>query len=502
MRPKIYNVDRIEAGIAVLFDEDENKKEVPAANLPAGVKEGDILSFDEKSGAYTVEKEKTAQAKADLSERLSNLFKKDKEKKHMKTKAVRLYGENDLRLEEFELPEMKEDEILAHIISDAICMSSYKAAVQGKNHKRVPDDVAENPVIIGHEFCGEIIKVGKKWENKFRAGSKFAIQPALNYKGSLDAPGYSYRYIGGAATYVVIPNEVMEMNCLLEYSGDAYYLGSLAEPMSCIVGAYHASYHTKPGVYVHDMGIAEGGNCAYLGAAGPMGLGAIDYTIHCDRRPKKVVVIDIDQSRLDRAASIVTVEEAKKNGVELVYLNTAGYEKPEEPLLALTDNKGYDDVFVYYPAKALVETGDKILGRDGCLNFFAGPTDPKFTAEFNFYNVHYISTHVVGTSGGNTDDMLESLEMMGSGKIDPSMMITHVGGLDAAAATTLNLPNIRAGKMLIYTNIKMPLTAINTFAELGKTNPMFAELDQITKANNGIWCCEAEKYLLESAEAI
>ena len=47
----------------------------------------------------------------------------------MKTKAVRLYGKNDLRLEEFELPAIKEDEILAHVISDSICMSSYKASV-------------------------------------------------------------------------------------------------------------------------------------------------------------------------------------------------------------------------------------------------------------------------------------------------------------------------------------------------------------------------------------
>ena len=75
----------------------------------------------------------------------------------MKTKAVRIYGVNDLRLEEFELPQIKDDEILAHVISDSICMSSHKAAIQGPNHKRVPDDVAENPVIIGHEFCGEIV---------------------------------------------------------------------------------------------------------------------------------------------------------------------------------------------------------------------------------------------------------------------------------------------------------------------------------------------------------
>ena len=49
----------------------------------------------------------------------------------MKTKAVRLYGEMDLRLEEFELPQLKENEILARVISDSLCVSTYKAAKQG-----------------------------------------------------------------------------------------------------------------------------------------------------------------------------------------------------------------------------------------------------------------------------------------------------------------------------------------------------------------------------------
>lgn len=420
----------------------------------------------------------------------------------MKTKALRFYGIEDLRLEEFELPPIKDDEILAHVISDAVCPSSYKAVIQGNKHKRVPADIDKNPVIIGHEFCGELVEVGAKWKHKYKEGSKFAIQPALNYKGSLASPGYSYQFIGGNATYVIIPNEVMELDCLLEYNGGAYFYGSLAEPMSCIVGAYHANYHTTPGVYVHSMGIVEGGNCAYLGAAGPMGLGAIDYTIHCDRKPKKVVVVDIDQTRLDRAASILTVEEAKRNGVELIYANTKEYEKPEEYLLSLTNGKGYDDVFVYTPVKILIETGDKILGRDGCLNFFAGPTNPNFTAEFNFYNVHYSSTHIVGTSGGNTADMIESLIMISDGRIDPAMMITHVGGLDSAADTIINLTKIPGGKKLIYNNISMPLTAISDFRELGKTDKFFDDLDKIVAANNYLWCKEAEDYIIANGKAI
>ena len=103
----------------------------------------------------------------------------------MKTKAVRLYGKNDLRLEEFELPEIKDDEILAKVISDSVCMSTHKAALQGSDHKRVPSDIAENPVIVGHEFCGIIEKVGKKWADKYKAGDKFSIQPALNTRARL-----------------------------------------------------------------------------------------------------------------------------------------------------------------------------------------------------------------------------------------------------------------------------------------------------------------------------
>ena len=420
----------------------------------------------------------------------------------MKTKAVRLYGKNDLRLEEFELPPIKDDEILAHVVSDSICPSTYKAVIQGSDHKKVPKDIDKNPVIIGHEFCGEILEVGSKWKHKFRAGQKFTIQPALNYKGSLAAPGYSYPYIGGDATYIVIPNEVMEMNCLLPYNGEAYFYGSLSEPVSCIIGAFHASYHVEQGKYIHHMGIVEGGNMALLGATGPMGLGAIDYAVHGPRKPKFLVATGRDDEKIKRTSQIVTVEEAEKNGVKLKYVNTRNIKNVEKYLIDLKDGRGYDDIFVFAPDKALVNQADEILARDGCLNFFAGPTDPEFSVEINFYNVHYNSTHVVGTSGGNTKDMIEAIELMREGLINPTVMITHIGGLNSVVKTTLNLPKIPGGKKLIYTNIELELIAIEDFKEKSKEDPLFAELAEIVEKNNGLWCLKAEKYLLENAKPI
>ncbi|PID92501.1 MAG: L-sorbose 1-phosphate reductase [Bacteroidetes bacterium] len=422
----------------------------------------------------------------------------------MKTKAVRLYGKDDLRIESFELPAIGAGEILARVICDSLCMSSYKAVRQGPEHKRVPDNVAEKPVIIGHEFAGEILEVGDRWKTRFKAGDKFAIQPALNYEngpvGILSAPGYSYPYLGGDASYVVIPEEVMEQSCLLVYKGPGYFPASMAEPFSCVIGAMHANYHTRPGSYVHEMEIVDGGRLALLAGVGPMGLAAINYVLsRPDRKPSLMVVTDIDQDRLDRAAGLYSPAMASERGIELCYLNTAELDDPLEALKEISGAEGYNDVFVFAPVAPLIEQADALLAFDGCLNFFAGPSDPAFCARLNFYKVHYAFTHVVGTSGGNTDDIRESLALMEKG-MDPAGLITHIGGLNAVPEATLSLPDMPGGKKLIYTNLEMPLLAISDFAKLGEKNPLFARLAKICERHNGLWSVEAEELLLSYGE--
>ena len=255
----------------------------------------------------------------------------------MKTKAVRMHGAMDLRIDEFELPEIKDDEMLVRIVSDSICMSTYKMAKLGAEHKRVPENIAEHPVITGHEFAGDIVEVGAKYKDLYQPGQKFTIQPALNYKGSMDSPGYSYEFCGGDATYCILPMEVFDADCFLPYNGEAYYQASLIEPVSCSVGAFHATYHTSMTDYIHRMGIREGGNLAIMAGAGPMGLGALTYAIHRDVRPARVVVTDINQARLDRAAELFPPEQMlAETGVEVVFVNTATIDDPVAYLRGLT----------------------------------------------------------------------------------------------------------------------------------------------------------------------
>jgi threonine dehydrogenase-like Zn-dependent dehydrogenase len=252
------------------------------------------------------------------------------------------------------------------------------------------------------------------------------------------------------------------------------------------------------------MGIVEGGTMAILAGAGPMGLGAIDYAIHNPRRPSRLIVTDINEQRLEKAAQLLTKDEAKNNGVELHYVNTRDKSDVDviEQLKSLNGGLFFDDIFVFAPVSSLIELGDRLLGRDGCLNFFAGPMDTAFSANINFYKVHYESHHIIGSAGGNTDDMKEALNMMVEGKLNPVFMVTHIGGLDAAAKTTIELDTIPGGKKLIYTHKKLPLAAIDDFQTLGKTDPFFKELAEICGRHKNLWNMEAEKHLLENAPDI
>lgn len=410
----------------------------------------------------------------------------------MKTKAVRLYGENDLRLEEFDLPAIQEGEILIKIVSDSACMSTYKTAMQGAKHIRVPDDVAEHPVIIGHEFCGEIAAVGKCWEGSYAVGEKVIIPPVLSYLGGYETIGYTFGEIGGVSTYSVVYEHIIRNGYLMKLQSDAFFKGSLIEPASCVLRGYKANYHLDGDTPT--MNIKEGGKTAILAGCGPMGLVAIDIALHGARKPALVVVTDIDEDRLRRAEQIYSPAEAAKDGIRLVFAKTTS----KEELMTLSGGTGFDDVFVYAPVSAVVELGDAILAFDGCLNFFAGPLDKSFSAPVNFYNVHYAQHHYAGTSGSTPQDMKDIVDLIGAGRIDPAVMVTHVGGMDAAIDTTLNLPRIKGGKKLIYTHVQLPLTALDDFAELGRHDPRFATLDRLVKEHNGLWCAEAEAYLLEN----
>ena len=414
----------------------------------------------------------------------------------MKTKAVRMYGAMDLRLEEFDLPEIGEDEILMEVISDSLCASTYKAVKQGTAHKRVPDDINKNPVIIGHEMCGIIQKAGAKAAGNWKVGQKAVIQPALKLESGYD-PGYSYPYIGGSATYVVVPAIVLERNCLVPFRGDSFYKGSLVESLGCVLRGYKGLYHTDYETYIRTDGARKRGRIAILGGAGPMGIGAVELGIGY-ANAAQIVVTDINESRLQYVAGKCTREAAAEKGCELVYLNTAEIENPDEELLKISDG-GFDDVFVMVPIPALFTMAEKICREDGCINFFAGPAVHTLPGSLNLYRIHYDGIHVVGTAGSIPEDTVDTIRLIEQEKVNPSALVSHILGLPAVIDAIYAMEKPSGAKKVCYTGLDLPMVALEDFAKLGETNPLYRELDRIVKKNGNVWCAEAEQYLLANA---
>jgi threonine dehydrogenase-like Zn-dependent dehydrogenase len=412
----------------------------------------------------------------------------------MLARAARIHGRDKVAVAEVELPEIGPDELLLRVVSSSMCLSTYKALSLGEEHKRVPDDVSAAPAITGHEFAGVLEEVGSDLTGQFSPGQRVAILPTMGLPSGY-SPGYSYPYFGGDATYCIVPKIAIDKGCVLPYDSDYYANGSLAEPMSCIIGAFHASYHTEPLVWEHRMGVRTGGALALLGCGGAMGAGALDYALNGPYRSSLVAAVDVDAERLARLRRLFPPEEAASRGVRLEYVEATGIDVVEE-LGSISDGRGFDDVMVFAAHRGLVETADQVLAQDGCLNFFAGPTDKSFSASLNLYNVHYEGTHVVGTSGGSRSDMEESLAMSADGRINPSKMVTHVGGLEAVPDALRGLPDFRGGKILIYPHADLDLVAIDDLDQLSRSDPRFAELARLARKNDGIWNLEAEAELL------
>ena len=379
-------------------------------------------------------------------------------------------------------------------------MSTYKVSNQGENHKKLPNDLKNHPVIMGHEFCGVITKVGEKWKHLYKPGDCFVAQPNLGRADTFSL-GYSFPYVGGEATNVVIMNEAIEKGCLLPYKGEGFFEGALVEPLSCIVAGFKANFHLRDrNDYDHTMGIKEGGALAILGGTGPMGFLAIDYAIHNDRRPKHLVVTGRTQSKLDMAKRLYPVEEAAKYGVTLTYVLTADEDDIVEELKALTpDAKGFDDIFLMAAKERLVTQAEQLLAYDGCLNFFAGPADSKFASTINFYNIHYNATHFVGTSGSNTQDMKDAIALIENKTVNVAKIATHIMGLNHVCESILNLPKMPGGKKIVYSGKEFPVTEVSAF---GENNELEKHLKELVDAHDGLWNAEAEQYFLEHAKDI
>jgi hypothetical protein len=164
----------------------------------------------------------------------------------------------------------------------------------------------------------------------------------------------------------------------------------------------------------------------------------------------------------------------------------------------LSGGAGFDDILVMVAHPAILEQADRLLAFNGCINFFAGPTDDGFSAKINYFGIHYYEHHVIGTTGGTADDEREALTLMEEGLIRPETIVSHVGGLNVVPETTLALDTLPGGKKLIYTGFDFPLLELSSLGARAEKERWLQPLADIVENSNGLWSLDAEKWIFST----
>ncbi|MDR0303257.1 MAG: alcohol dehydrogenase catalytic domain-containing protein [Chitinispirillales bacterium] len=371
----------------------------------------------------------------------------------MESDAIRLYGKRDLRRETIYISPPKEHEILADVICCAVCASCCKVAQLGQEHNRVPKNLLQNPVILGHEFCAKVSAVGDGVD-KTLVGKSIIVQPMVYETGfEWQAMGHSFGETGGYATKIKIPKQFYENGAIIEFSGKGFYKAALAEPLGCIIAAFRTQYHTKQESFKPIYGNKPEGTTIFLGGAGNMGKLAVQLWREKSHKFAKLLIYDRNPEKLKSMCEII-----KNDGRIKTYSS-----QDENFVRSLAGT--IDDVVVFAPSRDLVDLGMLLLSFDGCLNFFAGPFEKEFNVPINFHNIHYQRHHIVGSSGASGEDIRRALQLIENNSIDPSLIVSHIGGLGCVAEIVGNFAAFGGGKKLIYPQIALPITVVDSWSE-------------------------------------
>ncbi|WOV86437.1 2,3-butanediol dehydrogenase [Sporosarcina oncorhynchi] len=210
-------------------------------------------------------------------------------------KAAVWYGEKDIRVEERELKQLKDNEVTVRVAWAGICGSDLHEYQEGPVFIPVgepnPLTGQQAPITMGHEFAGIVEKVGKD-VTSVNVGDRVAINPMYTYgrkHQDIDAyDGFHFIGLGSDGGFASHVNAGEKHICKLP---DTMTLqdGALVEPMAVAVQA------------VKEGGMQFGDTVAVFGA-GPIGL----LTIIAAKAAgaSKIFAFDLSEERLAKAKEL------------------------------------------------------------------------------------------------------------------------------------------------------------------------------------------------------
>ena len=315
--------------------------------------------------------------------------------------AARMFGKNDIRVQEVPTPTQGRGEILIKVRSAAVCGTDIRMITNG-----VAGIDEEHPRILGHEIAGVIEALGENVSG-YSVGQRVAIapnmgcgicEPCIRGNGHL-CPDYKALGInldGGFAEYCVVPEIAVRGGnvCILD-DGVSFDDGAVNEPLSCVCNGFeHADI--RPGDRVLIIG------------AGPIGI------MHCALALMAggvVYLSDISKDRLDSAKAIYPK------------INTLFGDTKQE-LMKATNGYGADAIITACPVPAVQSLAVELAALGGRVIFFGGIPADKEPVGINTNLVHYKQLILSGTTRASLAQYRKTLNYISSGVLDISPLVT------------------------------------------------------------------------------
>lgn len=326
-------------------------------------------------------------------------------------KVVRFHAPGDVRFEDAPEPEAGPGEVKIRVRSCSTCGTDVKISKFGHHH-------IHPPRVMGHEIAGEIVQVGDGVDG-WSTGDRVQVIAAIPCgecpeceRGRMticpNQVSMGYHFEGGFAQYMVVPREVLKVDGLNRIpDGVSFAEASVAEPLACALNAQNLAR------------VGDGDDVVVIGS-GP--IGCLHVRLARARGAARVFLVELSRQRLDMAADLVK-PDAAICGSEV---------DPVEEVLRLTDGRGADVIITAAASGKAQEQAIQMAARQGRISFFGGlPKDnPTITCDSNL--VHYRELTIVGANGSSPAHNAEALNLVATGAVPVSDLITHRLPLESA----------------------------------------------------------------------
>ncbi|MGN0182018.1 MAG: zinc-dependent alcohol dehydrogenase family protein [Candidatus Ornithomonoglobus sp.] len=326
-------------------------------------------------------------------------------------KSAVFYGKEDLRIEELEIPEVKSDEVLIKVHACGICGTDMHIFDGDEGAAATPTGT-----VLGHEFAGEIVKVGAAVTD-FKTGDRVCVDPnklcnkCYFCKSGMghfctDMIGIGTTVNGGFSEYCAVPDsQVYKFS-----DGTSYAKAAMTEPVACCLHG------------IDMCSIKHSDTVAIIGA-GMIGL------------------IMLQLARLGGARRVIVlepIEEKRKIAEKLgADLTIDSINDDVNSVLAENGIKQIDVVIECVGRINTLEMGIEIAGKNSTLMMF-GLTKPDAVLPIRPFEI-FKKEIVLKASYINPYTQERALGLIDSGKIDVESMIYKEISLD-------ELPEILADK--------------------------------------------------------